>query len=174
MLTVSVFLSLFAGISVFTPAVYADSCSWDVSSQAYSGSGTEVSPIIIDTLANLKKLSDDYVSNAAIGIYVRLDADITITGGTRNYVFETFNGTFDGNGHTISGLSISRSDAEAGFIRRTDGCTVKNLTLEGSVSSSHTDGKVGGFIGNVRENSTGNVSIENCVSNIAVSGTTEM
>ena len=174
LLTLSVFLSLFAGISVFTPAVYADSASWDVAAQEYSGDGTEGSPIIIDSLAKLKQLSDDYVSNDASGVYIRLDANITITGGTRDYVFETFNGIFDGNGYKISGLAISRSDAEAGFIRRTDGCTVKNLTLEGNVSSSHDSGKVGGFIGNVRAGSTGKVSLINCVNNVAVTGVTEV
>lgn len=71
-------------------------------------------------------------------------------------------GTFDGNGHTISGLTITdATTACQGFFADVTGGTVKNLNLTNvSISSSNT--KVGGIAGRVRYGT---------ISNCTVSGT---
>lgn len=58
-----------------------------------------------------------------------LEANITMSD---NWTpISSFEGTFDGNEHTISGLTVNlRNENYAGFIGRLDGGTVKNLTLE--------------------------------------------
>ena len=67
-------------------------------------------------------------------------------------------GTFDGNGHTISGLYINNSTADnQGLFGYVSG-TVQNLTVEGSVSSTVANSNdVGGIVG---YNSSGTVT--NC------------
>lgn len=77
-----------------------------------------------------------------------LAADITLTGennwtpvGSNIYAYS---GTFDGAGHTISGMNISGGTHTQGFIGHLSG-TVKNLTITGaSVNGSST---VGGIVG---------------------------
>lgn len=56
-----------------------------------------------------------------------------------------FQGTFEGNGHTISGLLLKNTDDNQGFFGCIDGkARVENFTLEGSVSGGlHTGGAVG-------------------------------
>lgn len=65
---------------------------------------------------------------------------------------DAFAGTFDGNGHTISGLS--GSNGLFGFV---NGATIKNLKVEGTISGSTTG--IGGIVGITQ----GLVRIENCV-----------
>lgn len=69
-----------------------------------------------------------------------------------------YTGTFDGGGHTITGLTVTGSDQYAGLFGRIgSGGTVKNVVLEGvQIESDNQYGCVGGVAGN----SDGN--IENC------------
>lgn len=62
-----------------------------------------------------------------------------------------FKGVFNGNGHTIYGMTINRPSGKGiGFFGYVDGATVSNLTIEGDIVA-HQD--VGGFAGNA-QNST--------------------
>ena len=63
--------------------------------------------------------------------------------------------TFDGNGHTITGLVVNTEESNAGFITNNLG-TVKNLTLKGAKITGTT--YVGGVVG---MNNIGG-TIENC------------
>ena len=56
-----------------------------------------------------------------------------------------FTGTFDGNGHVIDGLTISRSGAYIGFFGYIDGATVSNVGLENADITG--DNGVGGLVG---------------------------
>lgn len=77
----------------------------------------------------------------------------------------TFGGTFDGGGHTISGLSIEDSLSPAGLfgIVQKSG-VVKNLHVEGTVAPSGDSQNLGGIAG---EN---HGAIESCTFNGSVSG----
>lgn len=60
----------------------------------------------------------------------------------------TFGGTFDGNGHTISGLSITDSFAPAGlFGILQESAVVKDLTVTGSVLPAGDADTIGGIAG---------------------------
>ena len=93
------------------------------------------------------------------GQTVRMTADIT----TSTWMEGTFEGVFDGNGHT---LTITIPDANANYLapfRTISGATIKNLTLAGSLTSSQKYGA--GLVGQVTGD---NNHIENCVVNTDV------
>ena len=73
-----------------------------------------------------------------------------------------FAGTFDGNGHTISGLDVDIDAGPAGLFGYLVG-EVKDLTVEGKISSG--DGNCGGVAGLL--NSAG--QIIGCTSNVEIS-----
>ncbi len=79
-----------------------------------------------------------------------------------------FRGIFDGNGHEISNLYVSRNDT-AGLFSNIYGGTIKNLTVEGTVSgnlssASVTQTGIGGIVGYAASE----ILIEKCVSKVNV------
>lgn len=101
------------------------------------------------------------------GITIKLMNDITLTktwkpiGTSDVHIFE---GVFEGNGHTISGIKISGvQDDNQGFFGYLGG-TVNNLNLSGSISTYGNS--TGGLAGTM----TGAAIVENCTVNVEVSG----
>ena len=140
------------------------------------GSGSPDSPYLISTVAGLKWFRD-YVNSATdsspnrYGLSATLTADIDLDGeawtpiapktvtykGTTSGYF----GTFDGGGHTISGLNVTGNFQRAGlFGVVTHTGTIKNLTVAGSVTGSSTanDSVAGGIAGSAKDS-----TIEACV-----------
>lgn len=122
-------------------------------------------PTHISTAEDLRaingNLDGDYVLDGDIDLTDYLGGGSWTPIGTENV---PFTGTFDGNGHSITGLYINASDSNYqglfGYVGP-DG-TVKNLTVSGSVSGSSY---IGGVVG---RNNGG--TIENCHNTVAVSG----
>lgn len=86
---------------------------------------------------------DSYSQN----LYVTLSADISLSG--EFTPIPVFGGTFDGNGHTISGLKITKEGSHFGLFRYVQhGALVKNLTVKGVVSPSGSSEYIGGIAGN--------------------------
>ena len=118
-------------------------------------------------LKNLAKLvNEEWKSD----INITLTGDITLTGewtpiGTYD---NPYTGTFDGGGHTITGLTVTTSDQYAGLFGDIDeNGTVKNVVLEDvQITSDNSSGYAGGVAGD----SWG--TIENCSVSGSVSGTT--
>ncbi len=75
-----------------------------------------------------------------------------------------YTGTLDGNGYTISGLSVTEGDYVS-LISAAKDATIKNLTVEGTVVGDNA----AGIVARVE----GNTVIENCVSNVTVKGATK-
>ena len=106
-----------------------------------SGSGTESDPYIITNPFLLNQLR--YFLNTS-NVYFKLDYDIDLTEFLENEnptqgwqpvgtSSTPFKGVLDGNGKTISGFWIDRSNTDyVGFFGNLTGGTVKNLTLNGS------------------------------------------
>lgn len=88
---------------------------------------------------------------------------------------ETFRGTFDGNGKTISGLNVNQNEV-AGLFGYVFAATIKNVTIEGaSINSNHFAGGLVAWV----NNSTGNIQVpfvlENChVKNSTITSTPEL
>lgn len=88
-----------------------------------------------------------------LSINCTLTADIDLTGkewtpigNNINYVYTGYTGTFDGQGHTISGLTINQARKAVGFLGCIDkGGTVKNVNLK-DVNISGKE-EVGGIAG---------------------------
>ena len=105
-------------------------------------------------------------------IALSCDKDDRTTHFTPIGINSSFKGTFDGKGHKISNLYVDRA-GRAGLFASVYGASIKNLTVEGTVVGSSSNGTdltgVGGIVGF----STSQILIENCVSNVNVSSSCE-
>lgn len=69
-----------------------------------------------------------------------------------------FFGIFDGRGHVISNLAVTRDDGtEAGFFSRTDGATIKNVGFVNATITNTADVRAGVLGGEVYRSSVTNV-----------------
>ena len=121
-----------------------------------------------DGLMNVAKL----VNGGKTDINITLDKNIDLTGKDWTPIGTSFDnsytGTFDGGGHTITGLTITTKDQFVGlfgYLNRAG--TVKNVVMEGVQITSNQI--YGGSIGGVVGYSWG--TIENCSVSGSVSGT---
>lgn len=176
--------------AAYTTTVYDDPITlYACFASPFEGSGTEADPFQITTVADLVAL-DGFVSggNTFAGAYFKVMNDITadatftgigVTGG------KSFAGSFDGNGKTISGLTLSQglfsnlssaatvkdltldaavtaTASKAGIVAGTSSGTISGVTVKGSITSNYQD--VGGIVGYL---SSG--SITGCASTATVS-----
>ena len=121
-----------------------------------------------DGLMNIAKL----VNGGKTDINITLDKNIDLTGKDWTPIGTSFDnsykGTFDGGGHTITGLTFTTNDEYAGLFGRLNRAgTVKNVVMEGVQITSNQI--YGGSIGGVAGYSWG--TIENCSVSGSVSGT---
>lgn len=102
-------------------------------------------------------------SNPSLSII--LTADITLTppadGGSNWNPINTYQGTFDGGGHTISGLVIKGNSTRLGFFQFLKSATVKNLTLENVQITNDFSWDGMSYVGGLAGENEGSV-IENC------------
>ena len=76
------------------------------------------------------------------GVTAELTADLEVDGGFTP--IPIFQGTFHGNGHTISGLSVTGKGSKVGLFRTlTASAVVEDLTVEGNLSPQGTASSVG-------------------------------
>ena len=120
-----------------------------------------------DGLMNVAEL----VNGGKTDINITLDKNIDLTGKGWSPIGTSFDnsykGTFDGGGHTITGLTVTTNDQFVGlfgYLNRAG--MVKNVVMEGiQITSNHMFGCTGGVVGY----SWG--TIENCSVSGSVSGT---
>ena len=121
-----------------------------------------------DGLMNVAEL----VNGGKTDINITLTADIDLTGKDWTPIGtdydNSYKGTFDGGGHTITGLTFTTNDEYAGlfgWLNRAG--TVKNVVMEGVQITSHQiyGGSIGGVVG------SGWGTIENCSVSGSISGT---
>ena len=113
----------------------------------------------------------DLVNGGKTDINITLDKNIDLTGKGWTPIGTSFDnsykGTFDGGGHTITGLTVTTNDQFVGlfgYLNRAG--TVKNVVMEGiQITSNHMFGCTGGVVGY----SWG--TIENCSVSGSISGT---
>ncbi len=77
---------------------------------------------------------------------------------------DPYTGTFNGNGHSISGLSVSGSDY-VGLFGYVDGATIQNINLCDSKITATNAGGIGTSTGGIVGFATGAAKIENCSTN---------
>ena len=124
-----------------------------------------------DGLMNIAKL----VNGGKTDINITLDKNIDLTGKDWTPIGtdydNAYTGTFDGGGHTITGLTVTTNDQYAGLFgylgKFGKFCTVKNVVMDGiQITCNHRLGSAGGVAGFSRA-----VTIENCSVSGSVSGT---
>lgn len=154
---------------------------WD-----FPGRGTVEDPYQISSAAVWNFLADevDTGNNNYEGKYFRQTGDFTITrmvgaadnADDSNYndeVFRTFNGTYDGYGHTLNLNLDVTGERYVGPFHCVSGATIKNLKVTGSVQvHKNTNGAASihypsALIGCAR--GTGQVTIVNCLVSASVS-----
>ena len=112
------------------------------------GEETEKLPVSINSVEDLLQLvTDCRLDSWSEGRTVDLNADLDLTGVDFAGI-PTFSGTFDGNGHTISGLSLVDDGSVTGFFRyiQADG-VVHDLTVRGRSMPTGSRTTVGGIVG---------------------------
>ena len=120
-----------------------------------------------DGLMNIAEL----VNGGKSDINITLDKDIDLTGKDWTPIGtdydNSYKGTFDGGGHTITGLTFTTNDKYAGLFGYIgDAGTVKNVVMEGVLITSNNGlSRAGGVAGYSRG------TIENCSVSGSVSGT---
>ena len=135
-----------------------------------------VAPRIIDSVADWNAFATD-VKNSGVGglrQYVKLANNITVTQSnlagresTDDISAHNFQGTFDGDGYTIT-ININGASAasrnELGLFPQAGNATFKNLTIKGTWTNLGND--CGAFVGHAR----GWLTFENCISDVDMSG----
>jgi len=133
----AVFLSLLICIALFCPVF------------AYAQE-TDGSIVHIQTQEDLKELAENCrLDTWSQGKTVILDNNLTLDETADAFLpIPTFGGNFEGNGNTISGLSLDGEDSRAGLFDTLQACaSINHLVVVGRVTPSG-DGKIiGGLAG---------------------------
>ncbi len=126
---------------------------------------------VIDSAQELANLAW-YVNNGKnyAGVAFTLSQDIDLGGllwtpiGTWDgFNGKTFKGTFDGAGHTISGLYLDGTADYQGLFGAVSGATLKNLTVSGTVTG-------GSHVAGIVALGTDNTTVDNCHNSATVTG----
>lgn len=148
-----------AATTPITPVAPDDSGNSDGDGDGDDDTTTNPNEVVLKTEANLFWFADQVnnKSNTFQGKTIKLDADITLT---QNWtpVGQTgtadFKGTFDGQNHTITGLTVSSNDsspyAAVGFFGFLDtGASIKDVKfVNANVAGNHYAGVAAGFVQN--------------------------
>ena len=139
----------------------------DISTGAAYKISTEES---LRAFAAAVKADDGKGTYSLSGVSFYLANDIALTGAWTpvgngvSAVKDFFAGTFDGCGHTISGLNVQSSTANQGLFAAINQATIRSLNVSGVVSCG-TKNYIGGIVGKVQDG-----TIENCSFSGSVTG----
>ena len=180
--TKNVLISLFAVFFIVASSIIvsaADIWKGDSTLNWYDASATT---LVIDSADDLAAFADAVKSGKSFkGKTVELACDIVWAQGDYTKWDENnspdkkwtpigistraFNGTFDGKGHTVSGLYYSKAGSNVGFFGATSGAVVKDLHIENSYFRA--DMVIGSIIGYA----SGGVTVSGCSSNAYIVST---
>ena len=134
------------------------------------GSGTQEAPYLIGSEADLRNFQKTMETEDSEGKYYKLTADIDMSEQPMPAIGQAnpFQGTFDGNGHSINGLVT-----EKGYLFHYLQGTVKNLTLLDYKGKADKTGIVTSIACFVGGSADGQVSKPGYIKNCYVSGNIE-
>lgn len=125
----------------------------------WSGSGTTSDPYLIEKESDWDEMCNYFNSYYTKSFKLTADLSVTIAFGNG---YNTYSGTFDGNGHTIEFIYTASSSNTALF-RLISNATITNLRVKGSITVPANCKFAGGIVG-WSQNST----IENCISSVKI------
>lgn len=137
-MSASLFVAAAAMAAVFAPTrAVAPPTPCTISPEFSGGAGTAGNPYLLATAADLNRLSEQ--RSACLAKHFKQTADVNLTGiwtPVGDYV-SSFTGSYDGGGHTITGLSVDTS-VRMGYLglfgRLGTGAVVQHLTVEGRIT----------------------------------------
>lgn len=134
---------------------------------AWSGSGNSASdPILIANANDWNTLATNVASGTNYsGKYFKLTADITVTTMVGSYSgTKTFNGTFDGGGHTLTFNYTATAEDTAPFAYLKN-ATIQNLRVAGTINTGYK------FAAGLCVYSSGSTNIEACQISVTINST---
>lgn len=140
-----------------------------------AGSGSAEDPYLIADASQLRWFAAQVNDNSKSTICAQLTDDIDLeskewTPIGKNYSY-AYKGTFDGQKHTVSGLFISGSASQnCGLFGYVEKGTVKDLTVQGTITLTGSGGSSYGAGGIVGQLSGTEGSVRNCRSDVAITG----
>jgi hypothetical protein len=133
------------------------------------GSGTESDPYVLTTAQDLQAIANDAAAHYELGADIDASATADWNGGNGFAPIADFSGTLDGRNHTITGLTIDRPDsAGAGLFENVLRGTIERLSLEGVDIVGGDLG--GGVAGMNQEGTVRNVSVDGSVTASLLAG----
>jgi hypothetical protein len=182
--TVVLAVSLALGTAAFADGGPKNTIVWGTPSYEWfhAAAGTEDDPYVISTaedLSGLAQIVDGSVDGSVAGAaeidafyrkYVVLANDIDLKNEEWNPIgymdslgrYKSFNGVFDGRGHTIRGIYITKEEMnDSALFGMLQVGPVKNLRIQGSVTNTNANGAAG-FTGWLHG------TIENCVADMTL------
>lgn len=155
--------------------------AWGQVTFSGGGSGTEADPYVLLTKADWNAFAESVNAKenpkTYEGEYLRLGNDITgidvmvgwFTGGTFASGNE-FRGNFDGDWHTLT-VSINGSTDYSGPFGWVDGATIRNLTVDGTITINKSGKHGGGIVSCVEDRGADGrpTNIINCTSKVTIS-----
>lgn len=134
-----------------------------------SGQGTSGSPYLISSLDDFNAFASAVGGGTSFeNEYIRLTASIDLGYESRTPIGNSskyFSGSFDGGGHTISGLSIKTSNDYIGLFGYVgSNSTIKNLTVSGAVVLG------GSYVGGIAAENYGTITDCNVSGNVTGRG----
>ena len=147
--------------------------------QATLGANDEIATLAFDLTADsegyyLINTADDWdkfvvYSRANPTVNGRITTDIDLTShvgklgvGSNESNYITYQGTIDGQGHTLTIQYRTAQDVEGGLFAYVENATIQNLKVNGTITANHR--LVGGFVGFVKPAST--LTMQDCESNV--------
>lgn len=136
---------------------------WTVTPGVNDGASAD-KPFLIETPEHLAKLAGLVNGgNSYAGKFFKLMADIDLT--NKNWTcigyINPFSGNFDGNGHIIKNLSITKWSQNIGLFGLINSATIKNLGIEsGTITCGGSN--VGAIVGEATGTATNLSVISNC------------
>ena len=153
------------------PTGNAISGEWTSYTSAFSGSGTESDPYKITSAENLAYLASQVNSGTTYsGSYFRQTANIDLSAhywvpiGTN--ATDSFRGTYDGDGHTISNMTTSEVQF-SGLFGHVSSATIQNLGIESSTVTAESSSVA--YAGGIAGMAISSTTISNCYNTGSVS-----
>ena len=133
---------------------------------AWNGSGSSGDPYLIASTADWNTLASNVANgNTYSNTYFKLTADITVTTMVGSYSgTKTFNGTFDGGGHTLTFNYTATAEDTAPFAYLKN-ATIQNLRVAGTINTGYK------FAAGLCVYSSGSTNIEACQISVTINST---
>ena len=163
--------------------VSTSAAAWDGTtvSTSLKGEGTQASPYLVETAADLAFLSKSVSDGTTYeGKYITQTADIDLGGKAWTSIGSNaapFSGIYDGKGNDVTGYSGSVTSAFIGFfgcLKSTDTnqAAILNLNLQGKIDSwtfnAASDALVAGLAGKLEGKAEKPIVIANCVVDVDI------